>query len=81
MGAIRTAGGHLCIDLTKVQMTGEERRDLLDAIQETVVSHLARISARANVVTISMLPDNNGERERPKPPPPPTPPPPPRPLS
>ncbi|WP_431270032.1 hypothetical protein [Dankookia sp. P2] len=74
-GQVRLSGGHLCIDLTYVQMTGEEQRALLAAVQETVVAHLAMISAASNVVTISMLPDNNGQRPPPPPKPKPVPPP------
>jgi len=65
-------GGHLCIDLTSIEMSGEEQQDLLRAVQATVVAHLARQSAVSKVVTISMSP-NNGQDPQPKPEPPPPP--------
>jgi hypothetical protein len=65
-------GGHLCIDLTNIEMSGEEQQDLLRAVQATVVAHLARQSAVSKVVTISMSP-NNGQDPQPKPEPPPPP--------
>jgi hypothetical protein len=55
-------GGHLCIDLTNVEMTGDQQQDLLRAVQATVVGYLAQQSAVSRVVTISMSP-NNGQRE------------------
>ena len=51
-------GGHLCIDLTNIEMSGEDQQDLLRAVQNTVVAHLARQSAMSKVVTISMSPNN-----------------------
>jgi len=54
-------GGHLCIDLTNIEMSGEEQQSLLRAVQTTVVAHLARQSAVAKVVTISMAPNNGFE--------------------
>ncbi len=68
----RLTGGHLCIDLTNIEMSGEDQQDLLRAVKETVVMHLARQSAVANVVTISMSP-NNGTRPEPTPAPKPEP--------
>jgi hypothetical protein len=65
-------GGHLCIDLTNIEMSGEEQQDLLRAVQATVVAHLAGQSAVSKVVTISMSP-NNGQDPQPKPEPPPPP--------
>ena len=59
-------GGHLCIDLTNIEMSGEEQQDLLRAVQTTVVAHLARQSAVSKVVTISMSP-NNGTQDEPRP--------------
>jgi hypothetical protein len=59
-------GGHLCIDLTNIEMSGEDQQDLLRAVQTTVVAHLARQSAMSKVVTISMSP-NNGQDPRPEP--------------
>ena len=38
-------GGHLCIDLTNIEMSGDDQQDLLRAVQATVVAHLARQSA------------------------------------
>ena len=55
-------GGHLCIDLTNIEMTGDQQQDLLRAVQATVVGYLARQSAVSKVVAISMSP-NNGQRE------------------
>lgn len=54
-------GGHLCIDLTNIEMTGAQQQELLQAVQATVVKHLARQFASAKVVTISMA-ANNGYR-------------------
>ena len=54
-------GGHLCIDLSNIEMSDEDQQDLLRAVQTTVVAHLARQSAMSKVVTISMSP-NNGTR-------------------
>ena len=51
-------GGHLCIDLTNIEMSAEDQQDLLRAVQTTVVAHLARQSAMSKVVTISMSPNN-----------------------
>ena len=39
------AGGHLCIDLSNIEMSDEDQQDLLRAVQTTVVAHLARQSA------------------------------------
>jgi hypothetical protein len=54
-------GGHLCIDLTNIEMSGDDQQKLLRAVQATVVAHLARQSVVSKVVTISMAP-NNGYR-------------------
>jgi len=70
MGDAVWTGGSLCIDLTYVKMSGSELRSLVSAVQATVVEHLARQSAASNVVTISMMPTNNGFAPRPPPPPP-----------
>ena len=75
MGDIRFAGGHLCIDLNDVEMSGNEQRELLQAVQATVVAHLARMAAGFKVVTISLAP-NNGHEPKPQPEPPAPPPPP-----
>jgi hypothetical protein len=50
-------GGHLCIDLTNIEMTTDDQQALLAAVQETVVAHLARHSEPAKVVTISLAPN------------------------
>jgi len=47
-------GGHLCIDLTNIEMSADDQQDLLAAVQATVMEHLARLSEAANVITISM---------------------------
>jgi hypothetical protein len=60
------AGGHLCIDLSNIEMSDEDQQDLLRAVQTTVVAHLARQSASAKVITITMSP-NNGTRPTPEP--------------
>ena len=49
--------GHLCIDLSQVNMTGHQQRDLLRRIETTVVDYLAAISSQANVVSITLSPD------------------------
>jgi hypothetical protein len=59
-------GGHLCIDLTNIEMSGDDQQKLLRAVQATVVAHLARQSAMSKVVTISMSP-NNGQEDQPDP--------------
>ena len=59
-------GGHLCIDLTNIEMSGDDQQKLLRAVQATVVAHLARQSAMSKVVTISMSP-NNGQEDQPEP--------------
>jgi hypothetical protein len=59
---VALAGGHLCIDLTNIEMTGDQQQGLLRAVQATVVAYLARHSAVSRVVTISMAP-NNGQKE------------------
>jgi hypothetical protein len=59
-------GGHLCIDLTNIEMSGDDQQELLRAVQATVVAQLARQSAMSRVVTISMSP-NNGQDPRPEP--------------
>ena len=78
MGAIRLTGGHLCVDLNNIEMTGNEQRELLHAVETTVVAHLAQLATHYKVVTISMAQNNGADRpapepEPPKPPPPPTP--------
>ena len=37
-------GGHLCIDLTNIEMSADYQQALLAAVQATVVDHLARHS-------------------------------------
>lgn len=74
MGDAVWSGGHLCIDLTYVKMSGNDLRSLVSAVQATVVEHLARQSLASNVVTISMMPTNNGFAPIPTPPEPPYPP-------
>jgi hypothetical protein len=54
-------GGHLCIDLTNIEMSADDQQDLLAAVQATVMEHLARRSEAANVVTIS-LSASSGQR-------------------
>jgi hypothetical protein len=70
MGNIVSPVGHLCIDLTHVHMTGDAQRELLQAVEATVVEHLARVSREYKVVTITMAP-NNGTKPRPEEAPPP----------
>jgi hypothetical protein len=53
-----TTGGHLCIDLTNIEMLPEDQQDLLAAVQATIVEYLARRSEVAKVVTISMAPND-----------------------
>jgi len=50
-------GGHLCIDLTNIEMSADDQQALLAAVQQTVVDHLARHSELAKVVTISLAPN------------------------
>ena len=58
-------GGHLCIDLTNIEMTGDQQQGLLRAVQATVVGYLARQSAVSKVVTISMSPNNGQDEDQP----------------
>jgi len=78
MGAAVSTVGHLCIDLSHVEMSGNHQQELLQAIQATVVAHLAKVASHYKVVTISLGP-NNGQRPKPDEAPPPTPPPTPKP--
>jgi hypothetical protein len=50
-------GGHLCIDLTNIEMSTDDQQALLAAVQQTVIDHLARHSEPAKVVTISLAPN------------------------
>jgi hypothetical protein len=59
VGAVVISGGHICVDLKNVEMTGDQQRELLRAVEQTVVEQLARIAAGAKVVTITMG-QNNG---------------------
>ena len=62
MGLLQAStGGHLCVDLTNIEMSSDDQQGLLSAIQATVVSYLAERSEAAKVVTISLSP-NNGQR-------------------
>jgi hypothetical protein len=60
MGSAIMAGGHLCIDLGSIEMTGDDKRALLRAVQTTVVGFLVSLSANHKVVTITMS-QNNGD--------------------
>jgi hypothetical protein len=51
-------GGHLCIDLTNIEMSPSDQQELLAAVQTTVVTYLSQRSEAAKVVTISMAPNN-----------------------
>lgn len=91
MGAIVSTVGHLCIDLSHVQLSGDDKQALLQSVQAAVVTHLARVASHYKVITISLSPNNGQVIEpqetppspnTPKPPnapPPPSPPPPPPP--
>jgi hypothetical protein len=68
MGEKISAVGHLCIDLSHVHMTGDAQRDLLHAVEATVVDHLARVSREYKVVTISLAPHNGTKDKEPPPP-------------
>lgn len=61
MGSLITPVGHLCIDLSNIAMSGDDQRELLRAVEATVVAQLARIAGDYKVVTITMSP-NNGQR-------------------
>lgn len=76
MGTIASSVGHLCIDLSHIEMTGEQQRALLRAVEATVVRHLAEVASHYKIVTISLSP-NNGARPRPEDEPAPAPAPPP----
>lgn len=49
-------GGHLCIDLTNIEMSSDEQQRLLSAVQATVVAHLAQRSEATKVISISLSP-------------------------
>jgi hypothetical protein len=66
MGAARRPVGHLCIDLNEIVMTGDQQRELLRAVEATVLAYLAKVSEEYKVVTITMAP-NNGFIVRQKP--------------
>lgn len=77
MGNIVSTVGHLHIDLSHVQLSGNAQRTLLQAVQATVVTHLAQAASHVKVVTISLSQNNGAERPEEAPaPPPPAPPPP-----
>jgi len=63
MGKIVSRAGHICIDLSNVEMSGDQQRELLRAVEATVVAHLARVFVQHKVVSITMSP-NNGTRPR-----------------
>ncbi len=65
MGAITSSGGHLCIDLNHVELTGDQQRELLQGVERVVVEHLARFNAGAKIVTITHSP-NNGAAPKPE---------------
>lgn len=56
------AGGHLCLDLSEVELPGPAQQELLGAAQEAVVTQLAQLASGYKVVAISMSP-NNGTKE------------------
>ena len=58
MGAVITNGGHICVDLNNIEMTGDQQRELLRAVEQVVIEHLGRMAASAKVVTITMAPNN-----------------------
>lgn len=64
MGEIVSAVGHLCIDLSHVELSGNDQQALLEAVQRTVIAHLARVASNYKVITISLSP-NNGQRQKP----------------
>lgn len=64
MGDIVFTGGHLCIDLNNIQMSGDQQRELLRAVEQVVITHLAKVAKEAKVVTITMA-ANNGAAPRP----------------
>ena len=63
MGAIVSRVGHLCIDLSNVEMSGDDQQALLAAVQATVVTHLAKVAPQHKVVTITLGP-NTGNQPR-----------------
>ncbi len=44
-------------------MTGDQQRELLRAVEQVVIEHLARIAAGSKVVTITMAPNNGTIRQ------------------
>ena len=65
MGAIVSTAGHLCVDLSHVEMSGDQQQALVHAVQATVVAHLAKLASHYKVVTITLGP-NNGQRPIPE---------------
>jgi hypothetical protein len=59
MGGRAITGGHLCIDLGSIEMSGHEQQELMGIVQHAVVTFLVKVSTHAKVVTISMS-ENNG---------------------
>ena len=76
MGAIVSNAGHLHIDLSHVELSGNAQQALLRAVQATVVTQLAHAASHVKVVTISLSQNNGQERPEEAPAPPPAPPPP-----
>jgi hypothetical protein len=74
MGALRFTGGHLCIDLNGIEMSGDEQRGLLHAVESAVVGYLALLSTSYKVVTVSMSQNNGADPIKPTPEPPKPPP-------
>jgi hypothetical protein len=64
MGAVVFSGGHISVDLNDIEMTGDQQRELLRAVETTVVEYLARIAANTKVVTITLAPNNGASPVR-----------------
>lgn len=67
MGFKMTTPGHLCIDLGTIEMSADHQRELISAVQATVVAFLAKLSENYKVVTITMGTNNGMDQTTPPP--------------
>ena len=63
MGLVSSRVGHLCVDLSHIELTGNQQQALLETVQAAVVGHLANVASSYKVVTISLSPNNGTRKE------------------